>query len=280
MTSNETWGNPDSFVLTLRCTERRYARDFVNNGSIKFSKPRVWAESGFNIVDGRNDSLEGVVAACYLYDLQQLEQLDKKYPKTVSDRIIIGSRLYFKLKRSMELPCFCLYILKNRMFDLLPSPGTHKFETEISAEYFRGFAHNMTIEQVELLSDEKKPAVIAISDFDEFYKRLQNYLYKLGLTKEEIIVRIVHYHDFDEFGEFGWFDLEKVPPYELFVKSMKYQQQSELRIVINTEKTEIIDFLDKNVIEIGRLDDISHNLEVYIDGGMRIEMTATIVIKD
>lgn len=278
-----TWGNANDFTAVFRCTTSKYADDFVTKGEIKFSTPQSWVDWAKDYGDGRGDMLEGTVACWHLYDIPTFIELNKKYSiykKYISKTTTIekiNKTIYFKRKRTMELPCFCFYILKNSMFMCPNKTGKGiELSTKIPASYFRDFAENKAPEEIKKRPDDKKPAVIYIESYKELEFRIINALIDLGLAREEILIEQIHYDNFKKYGPKGWIDLNTKEPFELFFKDNRFYDQSEARIVINTNKDYIKKFLIDKVLTLGPLTDISQKKDVYLYDGMTIILTAEV----
>jgi hypothetical protein len=273
MEEKGVWAEPENFVSVFRCTTQKYAETFLKKGEIKFSTPSSWVKYAFEKGEGRGDKLEGTMATFHAFDIEHLTELNQKYRK-YSDlvRISIGQRVYLKRSRDMELPCFCFYLLKQSMFDFPNEEGKHRLTATVPASYFRDFMDNLDPQEVEKLDRKDKPAVIVINDYKEFEQRITNALMALGLNREEIIITRVAYIDFDEYGECGWWDFGQRPPMELAIKHNRFENQSEARIIINTDDERIRQILAKP-IEIGSLEDIAMVSNTYLHEGMSVEIT-------
>ena len=274
--NDNCWGNPDAFSMVLRCTKMRYARTFLNCGQIKFSTPSSWVEYEEKYGDGRGDRLEGTMATFNIWDFENSLPILRKYSHyTDLLKIQNGNRIYLKRRRDMHLPCFCLYYLKNSMFICPKEPGIQKLKTSIPYSYFRDLADNMSPEEVQKLPEDERPVLIVIEDYPEFKRRLVHKLIEIGLLDREIIETKVSYFDFDQYGEFGWWDFGQKSPMELAVKHIRFKDQNEGRFIINTDNQRILQLLDKP-IEIGPLDDICILCDHYLYDGMDIVMTAKV----
>lgn len=161
------------------------------------------------------------------------------------------------------------------MFICPKEPGIQKLKTSIPYSYFRDFADNMSPEEVQKLPEDERPVLIVIEDYPEFKQRLVHKLIEIGLLDREIIETKVSYFDFDQYGEFGWWDFGQKSPMELAVKHIRFKDQNEGRFIINTDNQRILQLLDKP-IEIGPLDDICILCDHYLYDGMDIVMTAKV----
>jgi hypothetical protein len=166
--------------------------------------------------------------------------------------------------------------MKNSLFSCPDSEGKHRITANIPASYFRDFSDNNLPEDIEMLPLEDQPALIIISDFDEFKNRLHKALRKVGLEDSEILIGNVSYFDFEAHGSNGWMDFGQKYPEELLVKNIRFAEQSEARIIIKTIKKEVIERLYSAPIKLGCMQDIAKVHKGYLHKGVRVEMTANI----
>lgn len=270
------WADPNSFSMVLRCTKMGYARAFLKYGQIKFSTPESWVKYEEEHGDGRGDRFEGTIATFNIWDFEHALPILIKYSRyTDLLRVQVGNRIYLKRKRDMQLPCFCLYYLKNSMFVCPEKAGIQKLKTSIPYSYFRDFADNMSPEEVKKLPEDERPVLIVIENYPDFKQRLIRKLMEIGLLRHEIIETRIDYYDFDEYGESGWWDFGQKSPMELAIKHIRFKEQNEGRFIINTGNQEVLQLLE-NPIEIGPLDDICTVYEHYLYDGIDIVMTAKV----
>lgn len=271
------WANPNDFSVVFRCTCVKFADEFIQKGSIKFNTPSSWVQYAIEKGEGRGDRLEGTIAMFHYLDLDRMIELNQKYMSCLSlIRVPYHQTIYLKNEYSLGLPCYCLYIMKNSLFECPNKEGKHRLSADIPASYFRDFMDNLTPEKVEKLSYEEKPALIIINDFAKFKERLMNKLLDIGLDESEIIISSVTYINFERYGEDGWWDFGQVFPKELLIKNKRFENQSEARIIINSDKEYIKDFLYNNPIELGPMFDIATIHKGYLYGGIRVEGTINI----
>lgn len=281
------WAEPNHFTAVFRLTSSKYADDFLDKGSIKFNTPQSWIDYSKKYGDGRGDGLEGTLAFCGIFDVERFSELKGKYSATdflnPNTRPLLiendGARLLLKDRRSLELPCFYVYILKHSLFTCPDSSGKHRVSANIPPSYFRDFSDNYLPEDVEALKLEDQPALIIISDFEAFKNRLYTALRMIGLDDVEIILGNVSYFDFAAYGAEGWMDFQQKYPNELLVKNIRFAEQSEARVIIKTAKKDIIKRLHDAPIELGSMRDIAQVHKSYLHGGMRIEMTVEVYEK-
>lgn len=280
MAEKGKWAEPEDFISVFRCTTQKYAESFLKKGEIKFNTPSSWVRYALEKGDGRGDKLEGTIAMFNMFDIERVCELNQKY-KEHSDlfRMTDGQRVYLKKSRDMELPCFCFYILKQNMFDCPNEEGKHSLRATVPSSYFRDFMDNLDSKEVEKLDMNDRPAVIYIYNYKEFEKRIIDALIELGLNKDEIIITRVSYIDFNKYGENGWWDFGQKPPMELSIKHIRFINQSEARIIVNTDNDRIKQILQKP-IEVGSLEDIASVSNTYLHEGMSVELTANLKLID
>ena len=147
------WANPDHFTAVFRLTSSKYADDFIDKGSIKFNEPQSWIDYSQKYGNGRGDGYEGTIAFCDVLDYRKAIELNQKYNSTCIlnpnlrplTKKAIGRRLLLKDKRSLQLPCFCFYIMKHSLFPCPDNTGKHSVSALISASYFRDFSDNLSL---------------------------------------------------------------------------------------------------------------------------------------
>lgn len=271
------WANPNDFSAVFRCTSVKYADEFMKKGSIKFNTPSSWIQYSMDKGEGRGDRLEGAVALCHFADVEKIVELNQEYKDYLSlVRMPYEERIYLKNSRSLNLPCYCLYIMKHSLFECPNKEGEHRVCADIPASYFRDFMDDLPPEDVEKLSDDEKPALIIINDFNEFKNRLIEKLVSIGLDEREIIISSVRYLDFEKYGREGWWDFGKMFPKELLIKNKRFENQSEARIIVNTDKEHVKEVLYNNPIEIGPMIGIAKVYKGYLYKGLNVEMTCRI----
>jgi hypothetical protein len=281
------WAKPNDFSAVFRLTSSKYADAFVDTGSIKFNTPQSWIDYSKNYGVGRGDGYEGTLAFCDSLDVERIYELTHKYESSCIlnannrplQREISGKLLLLKDRRSLQLPCFCVYIMKHSLFPCPDNEGKHRVTADIPASYFRDFSDNSLPEDIDKLPLEDKPALILISDFDEFSYRLRKALRLVGLEDSEILIGNVSYFDFEAYGSNSWMDFGQKYPKELLVKSIRFTNQSEARVIIKTIKKKVIERLYSAPIELGCMKDIAQVHKGYLHEGMRVEMTIDVYKK-
>lgn len=279
----DTWENPNDNVLRFKLTTAKFADAFLQRGNIKFNTPKNWEEYEVKHGDGRGDFYEGTLAFCHFMDLEKLTELNHIYsnsnPLNPHGRQLIkkiyNQRILYKDARSMYLPCFCLYILKVDAFTMPKCAGKQKLKTHIPGSYFKDFVDHKSSYDIDHLPSEEQPAVIVITDFSTFTNRLKNTLIRLGIPEKDILTGYVSYLDFEKYGPTGWYDFGQEYPNELFIKSSRFDNQSEGRIIINTCNASILERL-KQPIDLGDMSDIAIVKKGYFPDGIDIELTTII----
>ncbi len=282
----DSWANPNENVIRMRITEAGYAEEFIKYGRIKFNTPQSWVDYAKKHGEGRGDYYEGTLAFCNMYDITRLCELNCKYNShnilsihtRPLERNIYKERLLFKDERSMKLPCYCLYVLKVNAFSAPSGIGEQMLTTNIDGSYFRDFVDNQTVEQVKREPKDKQPALIVINDFGSFRSRLIKKLKSIGVSENDILVQYVAYFDFEKYGDTGWYDFQQPYPKELFIKSKRFEKQSEGRIVISTKDPKVLQCLE-NPIDLGCMEDIASIRKGYYPEGITIELKTTIFEK-
>lgn len=276
--------NPNDNILRIRLTEMQYAEAFIDRGCIKFSTPESWVKYAEMYGDGRGDVYEGTLAFCHVHDIENVIELRRKYsPSTILDpnaRQLTpkphNQRVLFKDKRSMQLPCYCLYMMRVDSFPVPSEAGKQYLRTIIPGSYFKDFVDNKSKDEVKNLPDKNQPALILIKDFECFLNRLKKKLFCMGVQENEILINYIHYFDFEEFGQIAWHDFRQKYPHELFVKNSRFKDQSEGRIIINTDNPDIMKALSEP-IDLGNMSDIAQIIQGYYPEGLGVEVTASII---
>lgn len=258
------WNKPDDRLAILRCTSKKYAEALVYNGSIKFNTPRSWVEEENKSGKGRGDRLEGAFASCSIFDLQSIFAHHQRYNDVAAQTI--DSLTYFCRKRTMNLPCYCFYLLKHAAFDLPETEGWQKRSAVIPGAYFRDFANNLSPDEASRLAAEERPAFVVIYDMDRFIEMIRQKILSLGVKHEDFLYVMVDYQDKNT--AFNW---HVNSPFELKYKDIYFSDQSEGRIIINTDDRDVLEYLANNPIQIGSLNNIAALSDSYNYNGISIE---------
>lgn len=254
--------DPDMLVVLMKYMKFKYSNAFIKSGTMMFGSAMKWSK----ITDGagRGDKLEGIYAICKSNDFLTRHVYQKRCDDSYTEQY--NKMVYFRSKRIMELPCYCLYGLsaeeftedeiekRNRHFNVLP-------------QFFHEFADIPTDNYTKMINDENRPSLVLIYDIDEFYARVINSLHSLDVDDSEIIISGVNY------SEKSHSKICHESPLELLWKSPKYMHQNEVRIIINTNKADVINRLATEPINIGPLTDIARHFDVHFDNGLTLKLS-------
>lgn len=270
---DSAWENPNVLFGVIRCTNVKYARNFMEKGQIKFSTPREWESYA---IKGRGDVYEGTKAFACIYDIENVKKLCNRCEGT--EQVIHDNRIIFKYTRSMKLPCLCMYKLNIGNFSVPDREGWQNVHKNIPATYFKDFADHKSRAEISAMPEEERPAIYVINNFPEFKKRLIDRMLLAGCKEKEIEIAYVSYCDFEKYE---YMEIDRPQPKELFVKSKRFANQNELRIIINTDNKELLKTLE-SPIELGNMEDIASISENYFDEGFEFiqAVNAQLVISD
>lgn len=263
------WERPNDYEIIMRCTNRKHGKLLLEKGSVKFNTPQSWVEEELKNGKGRGDILEGTFAACYYLNVKEIIKYSKMFDDVYGETR--NELTYFRRKRTMQLMCYCFYILRREMFKCPKKEGIQDISTVIPGSYFRDFAGNKFDDEINRMDDKEKPSVVVMNDGGEFIKRIYNKLLKMGLQENEILLELVEYQDknIDHY-------CTAQSPRELKIKPLDFKHQAEGRIIINTDKKDILEYLRINAIEIGSIEDIAQKSDEYLSDGIEVKMTVNI----
>ena len=256
---------PEHTYWLIRCVELEYAKAFIERGSMKFTHPSEWCKP-----DGtsRWDIFEGIYAS-----QRGLDSEMDRFLKTLRNdvfTIVDGGFTYYKSREILSYRAHCLYGLNsNNMHMQNVRSQDHRFHQagRVTKEYFHNLFPKVNREAIENLEDNKKPAVLLIKP-DAFVAFVKNRFLEKGVKEEEIIIGPVSYHDYYKKPFIIGND-----PEELFSKHIDYQEQSEIRIVINTRRKEVSDLFDEyGVIELGAVDKSIATISDFYFDDMQVEI--------
>ncbi len=130
---------------------------------------------------------------------------------------------------------------------------------EISKSYFSGFSE-VNIENYKNLDDDEKPSLLIIQP-KIFFKRIINYLKANGLQENsDFFIREITYIDKNK-----RYCINEIFPLELFYKDKYYQEQSEIRIIICSEKFLKTLNNQNGIIHLGYMGDIADVYDYYFE---------------
>ena len=263
------WVNPNAIYEYIVSLKRKFATNFLTKGTIKFSTPANWVDYSFNNATGRGDILEGSYAAYpYDSDVRKIILMNHYLDSDVVPILYKNSNLlHLKHKETMQLPCYCFYIIYLKQFVIHRNKDTIEAKAVVPARYFRGLEDGRNwLSENELERGEQLVSVI-IEDYNEFFRRIKKALNTIGVADSEIIMRPIKYYELDQ-----PYCQRRRHPMELFVKDKQFSDQSEGRIVIHTKNKKAEDYLRNNTINIGSIEDIAYLDDHYYSGGMFITM--------
>ncbi len=233
----------NDFYIVLKCTDKKYAEDLMNKGTIMFNTARRWAEIEKESGKGQGDLYEGVFACCEADDDEAMACYKNKYRDTEIQ--YSHDLVYFKRSSVMDMPAFCFFLLKQ---NVLNNESSKNWIANIPGKYFEDFADAVSPDEIKYLKEEDKPSLVMILDMDKFINMIKSKLISFGVNNHEILTQVISYRD------------KKVPfycinqsPYELFLKDKSFQYQKECRIVINTRDPEILKKIIRKPFDIGSI---------------------------
>ena len=139
--------------------------------------------------------------------------------------------------------------------------GKEHYYSRIDKGYFSSFSNRVTKEKYNR-EDENRDVVIFINNPHLFFEKIRQFFIKLGVGKDNIIISPVQYVNRQE-------NSVSLVPYshELLLKDNYYSNQSEIRIIINSNSDELIQYMNdnNNIIDIGDISDIVDIYDYYFD---------------
>ena len=239
---------PEHTYWFVRCLEYKYAKAFIEKGSMKFASLSDWCKP-----DGtsRGDILEGVYASQRGFS----PALDA-FLKSLRRDSFTFKECGFSFYKSEEIISFrahCLYGLNSNnmhMQDVRSQDHQYHQVGKVTKEYFHNLFPEVKREEYDRLEPDDRPAVLLIRP-DFFIDYVVSGLMAKGVKREEILIRPVSYWDYYRKPFIIGKDAE-----ELFSKHISYEEQSEVRIVVDTRRQAVRNLFDNNgVIELGQVDD-------------------------
>ena len=246
--------------MLFRCTTKKYANDF-QKGRFRFNQPEYWIKEEEKGNKGLGDSLEGTFLTTNFNDNSEFINNLKKNDDL--EHFIKDYKLYFRRKNIKKLYCFCLYGLNDDSFKekSIDRFGKEHYYSRIDKDYFSSFSNGITKEKYNR-EDENRNVVIFINNPHLFFEKIRQFFIKLGVSNDNIIISPVQYVNRQEISGF------LVPyPHELLLKDDYYSNQSEVRIIINSTDSKLIQYMNdnNNIIDIGDISDIVDIYDYYFD---------------
>lgn len=256
---------PEHTYWFIRCLEYKFAKAFIEKGSMKFASLSDWCKS-----DGtsRGDVFEGVYASQrgFYPPLDSFLKSLRKDAFTFEE----GGFTFYKSKEIISFRAHCLYGLNSNnmhMQDVRSQDHQYHQAGKVTKEYFHNLFPWVRREEYDRLKPDDRPAVLLIKP-DAFVDYVLSRLMDRGVKREEILISPVSYEDYFRKP----FIIGKDPE-ELFSKRISYEEQSEVRIVVDTRRQEVRNLFDKNgVIELGPVDESMATISDFYFDDMVVEI--------
>lgn len=250
-----------STQMLFRCIERKYAETFIN-GEIRFGQPQNWIEKEKNGNKGQGDLLEGIFLSAQGNDESKL--ITRLKNNSYINCIEYNGFKYFRRKSIENLYCLCFYGLNNNSFrnKKIDNKGKAHYYSYVSKEFFESFSEKISKEDYLKMNEGDRPSVIFISNPHEFFKRIKKFFNKVGVKEQDVIISPVDYINKNKIM------LSGIPyPRELLLKDKFFEKQSEIRIIINSQSKELLEYMKNhnNTINIGNIDDIAKIYDYYFE---------------
>ncbi|EOC99367.1 hypothetical protein [Caldisalinibacter kiritimatiensis] len=254
--------NSKRIYWLFRCTEKKYANSFCTKGTIKLNTPRTWVQHAKDVGLGRGDLLEGAFCSYAIKDIQSFLKFRNLRNNLESE--FQNGLTYLRSANVIDLPTFCLYGLYDSSFKERYFNETKRWAkvSYVKIDYFRDFYKYESREAINLLKEEEQPVFIIIKSPNEFFRRILKFFESIGISNKEILIKPVDYIDKQQPYLF-----RGPAPYELFIKDKRFINQSELRIVLNTQNNKVLKGLEEDnfIINIGDLSDITEIHPYYLE---------------
>ena len=256
---------PEKTFLLLKCLNYRYAKEFIETGALYFSTIEKWS---YQDGTSRGDPLEGVYASQRGYNAE-LDSLLCSLRKCPIEGVYSGYT-YYRSKEILAFRACCFCGLNSDIMNLAEQRAQdhrYHYRGKISKDYFRELFSNVTPDQVKCGDANDRPVVLIIKP-DDFISLVKSTLLRMGVKESEIFIGPVQYINYRArpfmIGS---------EPQELFTKHLKYKEQNEVRIVIDTRRKEVKDLFDKanGVIKFGAIGKAIATLSEFYFEDMIIE---------
>lgn len=250
-----------STQMLFRCIERKYAESFIK-GEIRFGQPQNWIEKEKNGNKGQGDLLEGIFLSTQGNDTSKfIERLEND---SYINCIEYNGFKYFRRKGIETLYCLCFYGLNSNSFHNkeIDNKGKAHYYSYVTKEFFESFSENISKKEYLEKDERDRPSVIFISNPHEFFKRIKKFFNEIGLKEQDIIISPVDYINKNKIMLSGI-----SYPRELLLKDKFFEKQSEIRIIINSQSKELLQYMKNhnNTINIGNINDIAKIYDYYFE---------------
>lgn len=170
------------------------------------------------------------------------------------------------------MPAFCLYKIKQDIFECPEKTGKQVITGIILGSYFQDFADGKTTSEIALMPKKKRPSIVLIYDFNRFINMIKAKLVSIGIKEENILLYDIDYSD-NKKEPFLCLDPS---PNELSIKDKTFKHQSEFRIVVNTTNKSEIEMLVGKTIDIGSTKELATKSDIYLYEGAIVKMASEI----
>ena len=248
--------------MLFKCTTMEYAEDLLS-GNIFLNIPEKWIEMEEKSNNkGQGDSLEGI---CLITDKNDdSEFISNLKANNDFEYFQKEDKIFFRRKKVKKLYCYCIYGLNDNSFiEKYENRFGHiNYCSRINKDYFTKFSEVKSKEEYFNIQKPKRPAVVFISNPHLFFERVRNKLIQLGFNREDIIISPVEYVNKNE----NSVALLSYPK-ELLLKDIFFKNQSEIRIILNSDNEELLKKIEDNnqKINIGKIDDIAEIYDYYFE---------------
>lgn len=244
-----------STKMLFRCTKRKFAED-IKKGRFFFNTPLAWIREEEMGNKGQGDKLEGTFFSVRKDDNSEFIKLMKSNKEI--EHFEYQNLCYFRKKHIKNIFCLCFYGLNDSNFEReVDEIGRVKYATKITKDYFSDFSNGVSSEEYDELEKDEQPVVVMIRNPRKLFRKIREFFWDKGVVDEEIIISPVEYLDKKRVA------LSAVPfPRELLLKDIDFFNQSEVRVIINSNSPILMEYMEKhnNIIDVG---DLSDFVEIY-----------------
>ena len=247
-------------LMLFRCIRRDRAEQF-RRGEIYFGSPRQWINLEKDGNKGQGDILEGTFLSTHADDNSVF--IKELKTNTSIEFFDHNGFTFFRRKAVVDLRCLCLYgIQDNSFWKERSSDGRVHYYTRITKKYFSDFTDYKTREEYKKTDSLLQPVVVFINNPQVFFSRIRAFLESLDVKEEEIIISPIEYCD-----RYTRMCVETPSPAELLLKDNAFEEQSEVRIIINSISPKYRKYMleHNNTLALGSLEDITDIYNYYFD---------------
>ena len=247
-------------LMLFRCIRRDRAEQ-LRLGKIYLGSPRQWINLEKDGHKGQGDILEGAFFSMQADDSSTfIRELKANSDIEFFDH---NGFTFFRRKSVVDLRCLCLYGLQDKSFmKEVSSNGRAHYSTRITKKYFSDFTDFKTREDYEKANSLYQSVVVFINNPHMFFSRIRAFVESLDVKEEEIIISPVEYCD-----RYRRMFVTVPSPAELLIKDKSFEEQSEIRIIINSNSQKYLKYMQEhnNTIAVGSLEDITDIYNYYFD---------------